>query len=148
MVSECSTVLLIAVKTAVTWWQARALHDDRGGSPTGSTEEETKGDSHDSAGARQERPGPALPEPTCNASGKPRPLDVLKAGDPATVECRRCHHRYNLTRDVDRLIWTPRSRQGRPSASAAPRSAPYCSDRNVTQPSNKPPKKMESTAPR
>lgn len=57
---------------------------------------------------------PRCPNPTCNPSGKPRPLHVLKADDPATVECRRCHHRYNLTRDADRLIWTPRSRQGRP----------------------------------
>ena len=33
VVSECSMVLLIAVKTAVTWWQPGALRDDRGGSP-------------------------------------------------------------------------------------------------------------------
>ena len=32
VVSECSTVLLVAVKTAVTFWQP-ALRDDRGGSP-------------------------------------------------------------------------------------------------------------------
>jgi len=33
VVSECSTVLLVVVKTAVTWWQAGALRDDRGGCP-------------------------------------------------------------------------------------------------------------------
>ena len=33
MVSECSTVLLVAVKTAVTRWQLGALGKDQGGSP-------------------------------------------------------------------------------------------------------------------
>jgi hypothetical protein len=33
VVFECSTVLRVAVKTAVTWWQADALRDDRGGCP-------------------------------------------------------------------------------------------------------------------
>ena len=31
MVSECSTVLLVAVKTAVTRWQPGALSKDQGG---------------------------------------------------------------------------------------------------------------------
>jgi hypothetical protein len=57
---------------------------------------------------------PRCPNPTCNPRGKPRPLHAVTTADPGTVECRRCHRRYNLTSDASHIVWTPRSRQGCP----------------------------------
>lgn len=56
LVFECGTVLLIAVRTAVTRWQPGTLRDDQGGSPLNSQEHATLASGPRSA----PRPDPAL----------------------------------------------------------------------------------------